>query len=118
MAGLSAADLFFSSEPILFGRAMGAPFAAGLGYLVDRTGSWVVPFIASIVLLLLGAVLALRLRPDQALSKNRFPAYRADSAWRPSSPNALRSRIVVSASACLAVSNAAPKLKNPCGIPA
>ena len=45
--------------------------AAGLvsplsfGYLVDRTGSWVVPFIASILLLLLGAVLALRLRPDR-----------------------------------------------------
>lgn len=44
--------------------------AAGLvsplsfGYLVDRTGSWVVPFIASILLLMLGAVLALRLRPD------------------------------------------------------
>ena len=36
------------------------------GYLVDRTGSWVVPFIASILLLLLGAVLALRLRPDRA----------------------------------------------------
>ena len=35
------------------------------GYLVDRTGSWVVPFIASIFLLLLGAVLALRLRPDR-----------------------------------------------------
>jgi MFS family permease len=34
------------------------------GYLVDRTGSWVVPFIASILLLLTGAVLALRLRPD------------------------------------------------------
>jgi MFS family permease len=34
------------------------------GYLVDRTGSWVVPFIGSIFLLLLGAVLALRLRPD------------------------------------------------------
>ena len=35
------------------------------GYLVDRTGSWVVPFIGSILLLLLGAVLALRLRPDR-----------------------------------------------------
>jgi MFS family permease len=34
------------------------------GYLVDRTGSWVVPFIASVVLLLVGAVLATRLRPD------------------------------------------------------
>jgi len=37
---------------------------ASFGYLVDRTGSWVFPFIGSIVLLLLGAVLALRLRPD------------------------------------------------------
>ena len=37
---------------------------SSFGYLVDRTGSWVVPFIASIVLLLLGAVLASRLRPD------------------------------------------------------
>jgi MFS family permease len=38
---------------------------SSFGYLVDRTGSWVVPFIASIVLLLLGAVLASRLRPDR-----------------------------------------------------
>jgi MFS family permease len=45
--------------------------AAGLvspwsfGYLVDRTGSWVAPFIVSIVLLVLGAILASRLRPDR-----------------------------------------------------
>jgi sugar phosphate permease len=38
---------------------------SSFGYLVDRTGSWVTPFIASIVLLLLGAVLASRLRPDR-----------------------------------------------------
>jgi MFS family permease len=38
---------------------------SSFGYLVDRTGSWVFPFIASIVLLLVGAVLASRLRPDQ-----------------------------------------------------
>jgi MFS family permease len=38
---------------------------SSFGYLVDRTGSWVVPFIASILLLLLGAVLAMRLRPDR-----------------------------------------------------
>ena len=38
---------------------------SSFGYLVDRTGSWVVPFIASIVLLLFGAVLASRLRPDR-----------------------------------------------------
>jgi len=35
------------------------------GYLVDRTGSWVFPFIASLALLPLGAILACRLRPDQ-----------------------------------------------------
>ena len=38
---------------------------SSFGYLVDRTGSWVVPFIGSIALLLLGAALATRLRPDQ-----------------------------------------------------
>jgi MFS family permease len=38
---------------------------SSFGYLVDRTGSWVVPFIFSIVLLLVGAVLASRLRPDR-----------------------------------------------------
>jgi MFS family permease len=38
---------------------------SGFGYLVDRTGSWVIPFIGSIGLLLLGAVFASRLRPDQ-----------------------------------------------------
>jgi MFS family permease len=39
------------------------------GYLIDRTGSWVVPFGTSIVLLLLGAVLALRSRPDQPFTE-------------------------------------------------
>ncbi len=37
---------------------------SSFGYLVDRTGSWVVPFIGSVALLLVGAVLASRLRPD------------------------------------------------------
>jgi MFS family permease len=37
---------------------------SSFGYLVDRTGSWVFPFIGSIVLLLIGAVFASRLRPD------------------------------------------------------
>jgi hypothetical protein len=31
---------------------------------VDRTGSWVFPFIGSVALLLVGAALTLRLRPD------------------------------------------------------
>jgi len=35
------------------------------GYTIDLTGSWNVPLIVSIALLMLGAVLTLRLRPDQ-----------------------------------------------------
>ena len=35
------------------------------GYMIDLTGTWTVPFTVSIVLLLLGALLTLRLRPDQ-----------------------------------------------------
>jgi MFS family permease len=35
------------------------------GYLIDHTGSWTLPFAGSIVLLLLGAGLAFRMRPDQ-----------------------------------------------------
>ena len=46
---------------------------SSFGYLVDRTGSWVVPFIASILLLLVGAVLALRLRPDRPFVEERQP---------------------------------------------
>jgi MFS family permease len=46
---------------------------SSFGYLVDRTGSWVVPFIGSIVLLLLGAIFASRLRPDQPLQEVETP---------------------------------------------
>jgi MFS family permease len=42
-----------------------SPFV--FGYVIDLTGSWTVPFLASIVLLVIGAGLALRLRPDQQL---------------------------------------------------
>ncbi len=38
---------------------------SSFGYLVDRTGSWVVPFLGSMALLLLGAILASRLQPQQ-----------------------------------------------------
>jgi cyanate permease len=41
---------------------------SSFGYLVDRTGSWVVPLIGSVVLLLAGAALASRLRPDRPFS--------------------------------------------------
>ena len=40
-----------------------SPFS--FGYLVDRTGGWVFPFVASLVLLPVGALLATRLRPDK-----------------------------------------------------
>jgi len=42
---------------------------SSFGYLVDRTGSWVVPLIGSVALLLAGAALASRLRPDKPFSE-------------------------------------------------
>jgi MFS family permease len=54
-----------------FGLA-GLVSPSSFGYLVDRTGSWVVPFLCSILLLLIGAVLALRLRPDQPFTENVY----------------------------------------------
>ena len=47
----------------LRGRRLVSPFS--FGYIVDLTGSWITPFIGSIVLLLAGAILAARLRPDR-----------------------------------------------------
>lgn len=38
------------------------------GYVIDKTGIWELPFIGSIVLLLLGALLAFRMRPDEELT--------------------------------------------------
>jgi sugar phosphate permease len=38
------------------------------GYVIDRTGVWELPFIGSIALLLLGAVLAFWMKPDQELA--------------------------------------------------
>ncbi|MBR8374580.1 MFS transporter [Burkholderia cenocepacia] len=40
------------------------------GYLVDRTGSWTVPFVGSVAMLLIGIVAALRIRPDRSLSES------------------------------------------------
>ena len=54
-----------------FGLA-GLVSPSSFGYLVDRTGSWVVPFLCSILLLLVGAMLALRLRPDQAFAESVY----------------------------------------------
>jgi len=54
--------------------AAGLVSPSSFGYLVDRTGSWVVPFIGSIALLLLGAALAMRLRPDKPFVDARAAA--------------------------------------------
>ncbi|HYM18127.1 MAG TPA: MFS transporter [Micropepsaceae bacterium] len=40
------------------------------GYMIDLTGTWTVPFIVSIALLILGAVLASYLRPDRPFSES------------------------------------------------
>jgi MFS family permease len=37
------------------------------GYIVDRTGKWEMTFVAGIALLLLGAVLAFWMKPDEEL---------------------------------------------------
>jgi sugar phosphate permease len=51
-----------------FGLAgMISPFV--FGYAIDLTHSWTVPFLGSIGLLLLGSILALRLRPDVQLAE-------------------------------------------------
>ena len=39
------------------------------GYIVDRTGNWELTFVAGIALLLLGAVLALFMKPDEELEE-------------------------------------------------
>ena len=53
-----------------FGFAVaGLVSPSSFGYLVDRTGSWVVPFIGSVALLLVGAALASRLRPDRPFAE-------------------------------------------------
>ena len=39
------------------------------GYLIDFTGSWTLPFAGSLCLLLLGAGLAFRMRPDRPFER-------------------------------------------------
>jgi MFS family permease len=49
-----------------FGFAMAGVISPMVfGYLVDLTGSWSVPFMVSIAILLLGAILTMTLRPDR-----------------------------------------------------
>jgi sugar phosphate permease len=39
------------------------------GYIIDKTGNWDLPFIGSIGLLLIGSMMAFRMRPDQELDE-------------------------------------------------
>jgi MFS family permease len=54
--------------------AAGLISPSSFGYLVDRTGSWVAPFVGSVLLLLVGAVLASRLRPDRVFKEGESDA--------------------------------------------
>jgi MFS family permease len=54
-----------------FGLA-GLVSPSSFGYLVDRTGSWVFPFVCSILLLVIGALLASRLRPDIRFGEDKL----------------------------------------------
>jgi MFS family permease len=48
-----------------------SPFV--FGYLIDRTGSWTLPFAGSICLLLLGAALAFHMHPDRPFEAANTP---------------------------------------------
>jgi MFS transporter, ACS family, glucarate transporter len=52
--------------------AIVSPVASG--YLIDRFGSWELPFIGSMVLMAVGVILALRMRPE-----SRFESDVADA---------------------------------------
>jgi cyanate permease len=57
------------------------------GAVIDATGRWDLPFVASLGLLLLGAVLALRMRPDEPFLdevETAPPVVTAPAAVRPS----------------------------------
>jgi cyanate permease len=47
------------------------------GRMIDATGSWAYPFAASLALLLLGAVIALLLRPDRPFEAGERSAFAA-----------------------------------------
>jgi MFS family permease len=52
------------------------------GYIIDRTGNWDLPFLGSMILMALGVVLALRMRPDIKFADKDVkpqPAYSASS---------------------------------------
>jgi len=53
------------------------------GYIIDRTGNWVMPFRVTIGLLALGALSALAMRPDIPFAEDQAPAGGAAGALEP-----------------------------------
>ncbi len=53
------------------GAAIVSPLVAG--FVIDLTGNWFLPFLMSMGLLLIGAVSALLMRPEQAFEENEAP---------------------------------------------
>jgi nitrate/nitrite transporter NarK len=51
------------------GAVAGILSPVAFGFILDRTGSWTMPFIASMGLMLLGSVTAFWIRPDEELGK-------------------------------------------------
>jgi len=44
------------------------------GYVIDRFGSWELPFVGSVVLMAIGVILALRMKPEDKFSSPEAPA--------------------------------------------
>jgi MFS transporter, ACS family, glucarate transporter len=55
------------------GAVAGILSPVAFGLILDRTGSWTLPFAVSIALLVLGAVTAFWIRPDQQLETDAVP---------------------------------------------
>jgi MFS family permease len=43
------------------------------GYIIDKTGNWELTFVAGIALLVLGAILAFWMKPDEELGEDARP---------------------------------------------
>jgi MFS family permease len=56
------------------GAVAGILSPVAFGWILDRTGSWTMPFIASMGLMLLGSVTAFWIRPDEELDADAPPA--------------------------------------------
>jgi MFS family permease len=56
------------------GAVAGILSPVAFGLILDRTGSWTLPFAVSIALLVIGAVTAFWIRPDQQLEADAVPA--------------------------------------------